>query len=219
MSQPDLQRMALFIDVLSLPRQEARALARLKPADLVGAILSEFRELEQLGDQPGEYELRDAEGRPLDPDLALGKQVRDKASLVLIECPIPLPPGTVAPSSPVYLREKISGKVFRIGWLPAIIGRADPDLPNNERVAVNLTALDAGQRVSRRHAQLVEVDGRLAIVALGANPISLLRDDGSTEPIGEMPHLLTNDSLIRLDRSGIVLKVLLGQPAPPADNP
>jgi hypothetical protein len=134
-------RLDLTIDVLELPSQHAAALWTLAPQELIAATLQEFRELEQLGIDPGDYQLLDAvtgatlDERPLDELFA--KDAKD-VHLKLVEKTSPVPRGAQPASEPIYLREQATGRVYRLGWLPAIIGRPDRNLPDSQLLAVNL---------------------------------------------------------------------------------
>src|SRR4051812_22427295 len=76
----------LRIDVFDQSNQRAQVLEDLKPRDLVGAILKEFRELDYLGTDPGSYLLQKArDGTPLDPAQSLREQVRDGERLIMVE--------------------------------------------------------------------------------------------------------------------------------------
>jgi len=205
----DDTRIELQIDLFDLAAQRAMALNTLTPPQLVAAMLEEFRELEFLGDAPGDYQLlKLADRSPLDDTAALGDQVRGGDRLILVERVAAAPTGTRRPSKPVYLREQGSGKVFRLDWQPAIIGRPDLGQSGNELVSVDLTAHPAGQRVSRRHAQIVERDGVFFVEPLSPNP-TLVRDgQGNTLP-PEKRQPLRHGDVVFLENSQIALKFIV----------
>lgn len=125
---------------------------RLYPADLIAAIIAEFGdELPYLGQDPSEYQLL-RDGAALADGLPLGEVAG--ARLVLEER-LPAPPlRATALAAPLYLREPESGRVFRLTWTPALVGRSDPKLPDEALLAVNLSGLPNSARISRRHARI-----------------------------------------------------------------
>lgn len=203
-------RLDLRIDVFAEENQWAKPLASLTPPELVAAILQEFRELEYLSGEADDYVLvKKADMAPLDPEEPLQKQLLDEAHLVLWEKERPLPSGAKRPSHPIYLRDQAAGKVFKLDWVPSIIGRPDPNQPHDDWLVVNLEAYPTGLRVSRRHAQISERDGRYFINSLSRNPTILKKADGSETPIGEKTVLLDNGNTVFLERSNISLKFIV----------
>jgi hypothetical protein len=202
-------RLELSIDVLGLAGQRALARADLTPPEFVAAVLDEFRELPYLGEQAENYRLlRVATGDALDAQRPLGEQLTSGEQLVLEEIAVPLPKGASAPTRPIYLREQSSGQVYRLPWLPSIIGRPDASLAGNELIAVNLTGHAAGQRVSRRHAQIVERDGSYLISSLSSNPTSIRDASGRNILVESEPVPLSQGDTIVLERSQITLTFL-----------
>ncbi|MCB0108628.1 MAG: hypothetical protein KDE53_22060, partial [Caldilineaceae bacterium] len=157
------QRLELRIDVLDKENQRAQALPGLMPSKLIEAILQEFRgDLDYLGTTVDDYDLQVAASQsPLDYQKPLSEQLDEGERLTLIERTVPIPVGAQRLAQRVYLREQISGKVFKLNWVPAIIGRADRSLNDEHLLAVDLGELLRGSRVSRRHAQIVEDHGQL----------------------------------------------------------
>lgn len=203
-------RVELLIDLYGLRGQRALALPGLLPAELVAAVLAEFRELEQLGERAGEYALVRADtGAPLDEATPVGRQVPAGARLVLVEREVALPAGAARPSRPLYLREQ-GGQVYRLTWLPALIGRPDPKLPGDELLVVNLEGHAAGLRVSRRHARVLEREGAYFVEGLSQNPTAVRRAGGGLVQVGEAPVALADGDVILLERSQIALKLLVG---------
>ncbi|MBN9392345.1 MAG: FHA domain-containing protein [Chloroflexi bacterium] len=187
-------RLELFIDIFSLKKQRALVLPTLMPSELITQVLKEFGgtnnigkgvseaapekflKMEYISDSPDEYLLIKASTRqPLNPTVPLGQQLAPGELLVLVELNKPLPADTVRPSRPIYLVEQRSNKVYKIHWLPAIIGRSSSNLPFNDRLAVNLSWHPDGQRVSRRHAQITEVSGQFFVTSLSNNPVLIKR--------------------------------------------
>jgi hypothetical protein len=205
----DDARIELQIDVFDLAAQRALALSALTPPQLVAAVLEEFRELEFLGDDPSSYQLLKAADRsPLDDSAAVGDQLGGGDRLILAERVAPPPAGARPPSKPVYLREQTSGKVFRLDWQPAIIGRPDRGQEQNELVAVDLAGHPAGQRVSRRHAQIVESDGVFFVEPLSPNPTVVRDGQGNALPAQKRQPLRHGD-VVFLENSQIALKFIV----------
>jgi len=203
-------RLELRIDVLDLKDQRALPLRELKPPQLIEAILLEFRELEYLSDRPGDYRLLKAEDRsPLDDEEELSHQLANGSRLALVEQESPSPSGSDRPSKQIYLRDQILGKVYRLNWLPAIIGRPDKNQPHNELVAVNLESYNTGLRVSRRHAQITEKEGQYFLQSMSRNPTSIRDGKGNTIPVTAEKRPLENGDIIHLERSNIALKFIV----------
>lgn len=202
-------RIELTIDIFDLGAQRAQALSSLAPPQMVAAVLEEFGELEFLGDNPASYQLLKAADRsPLDDTAPVGVQLGGGDRLVLAERLAATPAGARPPGMRVYLRELGSGTVFRLDWQPAIIGRHDAGQGQNELVAVNLAAHPGGQRVSRRHAQIVESDGVFFVEPLSPNP-TLVRDvQGNALPAQKRQPLRHGD-VVLLENSQIALKFIV----------
>lgn len=214
-------RLELTIDVLELPPQRAAALWTLSPQEVIAAALQEFRELEQLGIDPGDYQLLDVQsGAPLDekPLDALFAKDAKAVHLKLAEKPVAVPRGAQPAPAPLYLREQATGRVYRIGWLPAIIGRPDRTLPDNQLLAVNLDALPTGLRVSRRHVRLSEQSGQYFVQRMSGNPTVLRRTTGETINLLDASRTpIDHGDMIVLERSQITLKFLVQQAAAAVD--
>jgi hypothetical protein len=205
-------RLALRIDIFEKTDQRAEALSELTPPELIEAILEEFRELEYLGDVPADYLLRKAEDATLlDEKRPLSRQqLPGNTHLVLVEQEHPLPEGTRRPSTPIYLREQPAGKVYKLHWLPAIIGRTGQQQAQQERLAVNLNAQRGGLRVSRRHAQITEVSGKFYVESLASNPTSVEDSSGQRTTLPpNTRHPLYHGDYIYLERSDITLKFIV----------
>lgn len=216
-------RLDLTIDVLDLPAQHAAALWTLSPQELIAATLQEFREIEQLGIDPSDYQLLDAAtGAALDEkplDALFAKDAKD-VHLKLVEKPASIPRGAQPAPEPIYLREQGAGRVYRIGWLPAIIGRPDRNLPDNQLLAVNLEALPTGLRVSRRHVRLSEQGGQYYVQRMSGNPTMLRRATGETINLLDASRTpIEHGDVIVLERSQITLKFLLQRTTPPTVDP
>ncbi len=223
-------RLELLIDIFSLKKQRALVLPTLMPSELVTQVLQEFAgpnntskavseaapekylKMEYLCDSFDEYLLLKAStNQPLNPTISLGKQLAPLDQLVLVELDKPLPPDTLRPSRPIYLAEQKSNKVYKIHWLPAIIGRSDPNLPHNERLAVNLSRHIDGPRVSRRHAQLTEMNGQFFVTSLSTKPVLIKRSQDMQARVedGRGPLPLNNGDELVFNNSQIALKFIV----------
>ncbi len=204
------KRIELKINVLNLPEQRAHALVDLTPAELVAAILQEFREIEILDTEPAGYRLvRQADQRPLEDGTPLEAQVQEGDHLQLVETPTPIPKGALKSDAELYLRDLTTNRVFKLGWLPAVIGRDDPHLPQNQLVAVNLASFRTGLRVSRRHARVVQQDGEYFIEPLSGNPTAIRVGDNKQERLTPGRTPLGHGDTIVLERSEIALKFIV----------
>ena len=207
-----VNRITLQVELPGRQPEEARVLPNLTAMQFIDAILTEFRnEIEHLSDVPAHYQLVRSGGAALDDDRPLGDQLRE-GQVRLVERRPKLPDGTAAPARPCYLRDLASGTVYPILWLPALIGRSDANLPNNELIAVNLASAPAGRRVSRRHVRLADVRGQFAVARVPeshANPVNVRRTDGTVEDVAETPVVARHGDVLVLPHSQIELKVLL----------
>ena len=176
-------RLDLLVDVFELQGQPARVLTSIKPPELVEAVLEEFRELEVLSDDPSAYYLVKANDRtPLDDTVEIGRQqLRKDDRLILEERMQPIPENTQKLAQHVYLREQNSGKVYRLHWQPAIIGRR-AESHHDEWVAVDLQPFPTGLRASRRHLMITEANGQFYVENLAKNPAAILRNRDNNDP-------------------------------------
>lgn len=205
-------RLDLWIDVFEKTEQRALPLPTLKPVELVEAILLEFRELEYLGDLPTDYYLAQGEAATrLVEEEPLSQQVANEARLRLAEVEMPLPKGSKRSPDAVYLRELGSGKVYKLHWLPAIIGRPDKGQPYNELIGVNLESAKTGLRVSRRHAQITERNGRYYIESMSRNPTLLKSGAEEVVTVTGEKRPLQHGDIIELARSNIAFKFIVRQ--------
>ncbi len=207
------QRLDLFIDIFEIKNEPAKVLPNLTPPELVEAILQEFRELEYLSDQPKDYKLIIKEKKKgflmLEDDKPLNQQSLSQRHLMLVESKKQLPDDTKRPTNHIYLREQSAGKVCKLHWQPAIIGRPDKNRKHNDRIAVNLETYETGLRVSRRQAQITENDGKYYIESMSRNPTSIKDTAGHTRPVTEEKQELQNGEVIHLERSNIFLKFII----------
>jgi hypothetical protein len=208
-------RLELLIDIFDHVAQRAVALAALLPVELVEAVIEEFHEIEFLGTNPAHYQLLKAATRaPLDEQVPLGEQLTTGELLALVEREEPLPPGTKRPSRPIYLREQSSGAVYKLHWQPAIIGRPDATKQDDQQLAVNLTHHAAGQRVSRRHARIIEASGQFYVEQLAQNPTIVRDSQNLTTRVERDQRLIQNGDTIVLEHSQIALKFIVRDKEP-----
>jgi hypothetical protein len=206
------KRLELRVDVFEKTDQLALPLPDLTPPEFVEAILQEFRELEYLSDSPSDYQLLKADDQsPLVAEEKLNQQLNNGGRLVLVEEDAPLPDSTKRPGNPIYLREQVTGKVYKLHWLPAIIGRPDKNQALNDQVAVDLEPYKTGLRVSRRHAQITEKDGQYFIHSMSRNPTAIRDSEGDMMPVTEEKRPLHNGDTVHLERSNIALKFIVRQ--------
>lgn len=207
-------RIELLIDVFDQPAQRAVALQSLLPAELVAGVIEEFGEIEFLGGDPAHYQLLKAATKaPLDDTVPIGEQLGAGDRLVLVERAQPVPPGTRPPSRPIYLREQ-GGMVYKLYWQPAIIGRPDTGQQDSQPIAVDLSANAAGQRVSRRHAQIVEANGKFFVEQLAQNPTVVKTTKGTTTRVERDRCPIQNGDTIVLENSQIALKFIVRDQEP-----
>jgi hypothetical protein len=207
----DEKRLNLLIDVFELTNQPALALPELTPPQLIDAILQEFQELEYLGSSAADYRLLQAgDGKPLVGNLPLARQLSGERRLVLAEKAADAPPaelGLKPPEANIYLKEMNSGQVFKINWLPAIIGRPDRKQLQSF-VAVDLSGLETGLLVSRRHAKIIGAGDRFFIESMSHNPTRLRDEHDRTHLVTSERQPLHPGDVIILERSKIALKFI-----------
>lgn len=203
-------RLELLIDVFDQKTQRAQALPTLTPPELVEGILQEFREFEHLGDTAADYHLFKIEDKsPLKNEQQLQQQLSNGERLILVERRLPLPEGTTRFSRDTYLREQSTGKVYKLHWQPAVIGRPDKNQPYNDWIVANLEPYQTGLRVSRRQAMITEEEGQYYIKSMSPNPNALKTADGETISIDTERHPLQPGDIIFLERSNISLKFIV----------
>jgi hypothetical protein len=202
------QRLMLNIEIFNRSEQ-AMVLPGLTPAELVKAILQEFRELEYLGDQEADYGLQRVDtDLELDDERPMMQQVGPNQQLRLLERIPPLPHGSQLMGRHIYLRELSRGTVFKLHWQPAIIGRIDPYIANNDQVAVNLAGYNASLRVSRRHARIVADDNGCYVEDMSQSPTMVIDADGNETRVNNR-HPLHHGDTILLSSSQIKLRVIM----------
>lgn len=206
------KRIECFIDVFNLAGQRALVRREITPSEIIQAVIDEFAdEIVYLGKNATSYQIcRGDDGNPLDISIPVEKQIRTGDKLVLTEKAQGRPAEAKALPNPFYLREVSHGYVYKIPWLPAIIGRSDPNMSENEMVAVDLQNLASGVRVSRRHVRMLTRDGVIYLELCSRNPASLIRaTDGNREELQEHRLLaLHHGDRLKLERSDVTLQVI-----------
>ena len=206
------KRLGIKVDVLAMKVERAQVLPTLTPIDLMKVILAEFQELPHLGNNPGAYSLVKANERTeLNPMQPLGEQLKEGDQVALVEKGVPVPSGAKAASQAIYLREQSTGTVYKLSWLPAIIGRSDDARPQNELVAANLDGYATGSRVSRRQAMIMEEGGTYWIKSMSENALSIITADRAIREVGIDKQPLAIGDQIHLVRSDIRLKFISPQ--------
>ncbi len=203
-------RIEVNIAVLGKPAQRGLALADLTPNELIAATLQEFREIEYLGIDPADYRLLNAKtDKELESSEPLKAQLSNGDHVKLVERERPIPSGGHRNDTAVYLRDLASGRVFKLHWLPAIVGRPDRNLRDNQLLAANLEVLPSGLRVSRRHVMLEQQNGQYVVLCLSSNPATLRRPNGEIRPLNTTGRIaIAGDDVLYLDRSEIALKFI-----------
>jgi hypothetical protein len=208
-------RLELLVDLREAQGQRALVLPALTAEELVREILHEFRALGYLGDTPAHYWLLRAGDRSvLDPAAPLGKEIGAGERLILVEQDLPLPEQTRRPTKHIYLRDEGSGKVYKLHWQPALIGRASPGQQQNALLAVDLADHPQGLRVSRCQAQIEEKDGQFYIRGLSPNPTAIKGVDGSTTTLDAQRRPLQGGEIVCLERSQIALRFVIHEKEP-----
>ena len=208
------KRIDLYVDVFEELEQLASARRELMPDELIKAILLEFQELTYLTDDPAQYDLvRLDTDEPLDPAVSIGAQLRDGIRLKLVERRLQPPRRAAVPPANLYLTDQATGKVYRLPWLPAIVGRDDKNQPQNDLVAVDLSSSPTGLRVSRRHVMISGDTDGYSVACLSSNPATVIRGEAQ-QPLtaGKLQDLEDGDFIL-LDRSNIRLRFMVRKPA------
>ncbi|MCG8346237.1 MAG: FHA domain-containing protein [Chloroflexales bacterium] len=203
-------RIELFVDVLAEKNQRALVLPNVTVTELVEEILQEFRTLDHLSDLADDYQLLKVRDRSLlDPSAQIGKQLANHDHLVLVEHEPPLPEKTRRPTKHLYLRDADTGKVYKLHWQPAIIGRPENTQQQKSVISVDLTGHERALRVSRQHAQISEENGQYYIQRLSQNPTTIKDEQGATIVLDMEKRPLQPGQIIYLDNSRIALTFLV----------
>jgi hypothetical protein len=203
------KRIQLEINLFGNVTHRAQVLPDLTVLELIQETLVEFgAELRYLDQHhPQKYGLRPSDNEFYLPDSYSMQQIGDKRKLLFQEKPVPIPQSGQALPALFYLRYR--SHVFQIAWQPAVIGRPEPGMAQSELLAVNLEPFSLA--VSRRHAEIVVENGRLAIRSLSPNPtllngVPLPFAGGKTSLTPALP-IQSGDEIL-LQRSGILLLCL-----------
>ncbi len=179
---------------------------KVTPRYLVQAIIDEFNEVTHLIRDPAAYYLdQGQDGTRLDDNDPLLEQLGNQYTCRLVEVEQEFPPHAQPMHRRIYLREQGSNRVIRLAWQPAIIGRSDEKLSDNDLIACKLS----NYNVSRRHAQIV-IDGQQVLIESLApkNPLHVISPNTPPIPVnGRYP--IKNGDTIELVRSKIKLQVII----------
>jgi pSer/pThr/pTyr-binding forkhead associated (FHA) protein len=184
------------IDVFDITGQMAKIRKTLTIAGLIDEILREFEDLDRKN--PEAYAIyRKGLNKPLDRSRSIAEldiQIHDELDFRYAR-------GTNREKLPsnlkVFLVEDSTHQVFEIGWQPAIIGRPDSEQLHNDLLAANLGAIEGGNLISRRHAQITYENGLFFLENISANNPTYLND--GKEPINE-PCVIKNGDKIYFGR-------------------
>ncbi|MBI9044785.1 MAG: FHA domain-containing protein [Anaerolineaceae bacterium] len=170
----------ISIDVFDQARQRARVKRSLTVGGLIDEILKEFDDLD-IGN-PDIYALfLKGQDRPLDKYRSLNDldiQIDDEFSF-LYAMHSPRDNIAMAEKSKAILRVDATGELIEIKWQPALIGRPDNDPAHNELLALNMQTVPGGLNVSRKHAQITQVNNRYFLESLSAyNPTFINNEVG-----------------------------------------
>lgn len=196
--------LALTFDIFDETGQRASVRPSLTVAELIDSILQEFEGLDPaLSEQYG-LVLADGE-RLLQRNASLhelGVQAGDRLVFGWVRAnrggqrrPLSV--------SGARLQERAGQAQFPLKWQPALIGRPDADAAHNELLAVDVSRLPQGKRVSRRHAHIIEQAGVFYLQALNPQNPTLL--NGRSLEYGK-PVMLRQGDLIGLGHSGLELR-------------
>ena len=201
----------LEIRIFDVGVMKAQVVPSLTAHELVEAILLDFTtELPYLTGHAADYEVRIAGAEiGLDMTKPISQLAGKQPSLLLLERTPSLPQGARSIRPGGYLKEPVSNTVYRLGWQPAILGRAGQNMADNPLLAVNLGSYTTGLRVSRRHAQIIEEGGQYYIESLSsANATSVVDKDGKRTSVQQGRHPLRSGDQVLLDSSDIRLLFL-----------
>ena len=210
MTIPD-ERIECRVDIFQHVEQRARVKPATLPEEMLAAIVEEFHvDIPYLGRNLDRYHLQ-CDRALLQAGTPLGSQIQSGAKLTLVENELSKPIYAQQLDVPIYFKEIRSGHVFKVSWVPAIIGRLDPSHPYSEQVSVDLTRLENSVRVSRRHIELSERDGILyaQLKSLQNEATLLKKKQKERVKLNDRYVSLENGDILRLERSKIELEVML----------
>lgn len=199
----------IMLEIFDEPKQCVAIRQATTIHQLIAEILHQYADLEQ---RPSAYDMfLQNRGTPLRRNLTLHQQhIVEGDHLVLGwagMAPV-LGRHVITGRNQAILREVQSGVSFHLPWQPAIIGRISADPEHNKLLAVNLENFSNGQRVSRRHAQITEQNGRFYIESLNAQNSTMLNED--TVPL-QQKQCLNDGDIIYLPNSDISMIIIIDQ--------
>ena len=161
------------LDVFEHVGQRARVMKSLKVDELIHEVLKEF--VVVPSESPERFALYlKGNKRPLAKEHTLIQadiQPQDELVFEYVRQDIR---EMLEPHQYAFLRDDETGRLYGIEWTPAIIGRPTNEAEHNIMLAVNLQVHPQGMTVSRKHAQIVFVDGNYYLEILtDSNPTTL----------------------------------------------
>lgn len=203
-----LTRTELLIDILDLKAQKALLLPDVTGRQLIRQILDEYAERRYLSDEVGDYRLT-KDGRPLDLSRPLSEQTENGSFIRFEERPVDTPLGAYPTPVLAYLKELDSGDLYRVRWVPGLIGRYDGQKVDNPLMVADMQSHPAGLRVSRRHARFIDRNERLVLESTSDNGTMIKKADGReiAIPNGEFLELEDGDVIV-LTRSNIAFRYM-----------
>lgn len=206
-------RLELKINVFEQTAQQALILPGLTSSELIEAILNEFApDFNYFSDNKDDYQLvKSADQHPLPDDQKLSDVLKPGETITLIERSLALPAGSSRPRQAIYLREESSQHLYKLHWLPAVIGRRDTSTAVNPLLAVDLGNYTNGLRISRRHAQIVEDQGGQYVLESLAhnNPTVVVRPNERPVVIDGQRYQILHGDTIRFQNSELKFQFII----------
>lgn len=194
----------LTFDIFDETGQQASVLKTIMVVELIDEIVREFEEIDP--NAPVAYGLHlEGSDRQLELDRTLTDQdiqPGDRLVFGWARDPFRAQRRPVTNAGQATLQEATTRVMFPIEWQPAVVGRPDAGQTHNALLAANLEWLPKSQRISRRHAQITEKDGRYFLESLVDNNPTYLNDE-SLETGRKYP--LKSEDTITLGKSEIAL--------------
>lgn len=202
------------VAILNHGVERGKALPTLTIRECIEEILNEFgNDLPYLRSDPDSYILRTGEHVVLDPQQRMSDLSQKDRTLVLDDRESSVPKTASRLTERCYLVGDLR-QSYRLHWLPAIIGRSDTSLPDNDLVAVDLRGHPNGILVSRRHVKIIRIAGGYMVQRLADNPVTLRDLHGDEQELTDLPTPFTPGHTLRLDRSQIELRFMVVESIP-----
>lgn len=176
------------LDVFEHVGQRARVMKSLKVGELIDEVLKEFDDVPSESPERFALYLK-GNKRPLAKEHTLIQadiQPQDELVFEYVRQDIR---EMLEPQQYAFLRDEETGRLYGIEWTPAIIGRPTNEAEHNIMLAVNLQVHPQGMTVSRKHAQIVLVDGNYYLEILtDSNPTTLNNKILSVQTMAKIHH-------------------------------